>query len=635
MSGLGPVDARELNDYVSGATSGGARVGISYEFRFALNRKPGEKIGSYSDPADAALAASLNQAVQDESKGIFARLTSELLLTRQHVALDVPSLLAAAQSTVPGTDDDPTGNLSYNAIVALKFKTLTPRQWADFRQSLEAGKVHLTTFSVGEVDQLVQKYAAADRPEILLELAQASLRAEQAGGDTFQSTPLFGVAGASDARAVRGYILAQLHDGEPRNVPVSALLLVSDPDAQLRISALDYLARQPGAVAHARVLGALSGNYRGVEIEAAGIAGERKMADAVPALQRLLSASGSNVRSAAAAALRQLGRPAAAPPIPPLPNDARRLAQKLTQRGLADDDLLLNHQLMNINAPLLPALDRTSVEQAIGSETSPESRQPGSLYLREPIPSQFLLAAALKLHDNAAAARIYDAMCDDFDTDELALDDATDKLGWDRLAEGLNEFHLHHDTIALPWLQQVLAMAALARPFSLLSVYLKQSTELSRYLQARGPEDHSPEPAQANRADYARYWIARLRDDDGIHPDPAAEKLREMELAGVPYLIDAVADRTPTRTFSYPRSYLPVRAFIYIGDDALALLDDIAQDYSTSLPVDFHNTSTLAPGYQDRLRAFFAELTSHPGPPSAKRQPPILYPMGRYFWGDD
>ena len=631
-----PLEAPELNDYISGSTGGGARAGIREDFRFAFNRNLGDQLGSYTDPHDAALAASLDQVERNEREGTFARLTSEMVLTRQHIALDVPSLLAAAESSVPAANENPADSLSYNAFVVLNSRPLTPGQWADFRQRLQAGKFQLTSFSVGEVDQLVQKHAPRDRPQILLDMTQASLRTEQAGGDTFQRTPFTGVAWASDARAVRGYIMAQLHNGEPRDIPIAALLLTSDPDADLRISALDYLARQSGAAAHAEVLGALAGNYRGVEIEAAQIAGKQKMADAVPALQRLLGASGSNLRSAAATALKQLGLPApAAPPVPSVPDAARSLAQTLTQRGLGDDDLLFNHQLMNINAQMLPALDRASVEQAIANETGPKSREPGPLFIREPIPSQFLLAAALKLHDDAAAARIYDAICDDFDTDERALDDATDKLGWDRFAEGLNEFHLHHDAAALPWLRQVLAMAGVARPFSLLSVYIKQSTELSRYLQARGPEDTAPEPPQTDRAAYATYWIARLRDDDGIHPDPAAEKLREMELDGVPYLIAAVTDRTPTRTFSYPRSYLPERDFIYVGDDARALLGDIAQDCGSSLPVDFQNRSTLAPGYQDRLRAFFADLTSRPRPPSAKRRPPILYPMGRYFWGDD
>jgi hypothetical protein len=627
----------ELSTYESWGTTGGARAGIGFNFSFGLRQKPDDAMGNFADPNDAALADALKHIWQEEVDGLFARLTSELVLTRHGVHLDVPSLLAAAETRETTTVFNPADTLSYNAFVALLFHPMDGAQWAAFRAKLAAGDYQVTTFSVGEIDKLVQEHAPKDRTQALLDLVKASLRAEQSGRDTFQRTPFTGHSWAGDAGAVREYALAQLKDGVADDIPIATLLLTEDSDAQTRIRALDYLARQPGASSRQIILNALGNFDRSVQAYAAQLASQHKLTAAKPALQALLQSPAPQVRHAAADALKRLGAPVAEPPVPPLTDSARKWAGALWQRGLTDDDIVKDHQLMDINTSLLPAVDRASVDKAIDDETPPIRKQSWPLYAEEPIPAAFLLAAAVRLKDSAAAARIYSAMCEDYENDAAALDAATDQLGWDRFAEGLNEFHEHHDQAALPWLAQVAALAPLAPPFSQLSVYIKQSAELADAIQHRPPAPSLPQPARTDTAAFVRYGLVRLRDDDGVQLDPAAEDIRQVGLPAVPYLLDAVVDRTPTRTFSYWRSYLPQRDFIYVGNDAICILQAIAQDYGADFPVALLNNAREAtPASREKLRAFFARIPpDRPRVPSAGRYRPLLYPSVRYFGGDD
>ncbi len=154
----------------------------------------------------------------------------------------------------------------------------------------------------------------------------------------------------------------------------------------------------------------------------------------------------------------------------------------------------------------------------------------------------------------------------------------------DRFAEGLDQFHTKRDGEAMASLASVIALADLARPYSLLNTYVQQSQELIGYLKSKPPEDTSPEPDKANTAAYLKYWIARLKDSDGTNPSPAGENIRQVGLPALPFLIDSLGDKTLTRNFSYGRSYAPMRNFIYVGDACKNIIGVIARDYDLKLP---------------------------------------------------
>jgi hypothetical protein len=612
----------ELNDYGTWSSAGGARAGIEHFCMLGFA------------PASDTLQHEVMDLINHELDTTFARMTGEYNLAQEGIPLDVPSLLAAAADRTPPAENRPFEGISQNAFMVLRSRPLTPAQLARLRQGFREGKYPLR--GADSACQIFQEQDGADFPGFLADLAAGSLQAERAGGDTFYLTPFTTFdPWASDAGEARRIVLAHLKDGDARYWPVAALLLTSDTVLDHRLGALDYLARQPGPGARQLILDALGNSYRSVQAYAAKIAADQKLPGAEAGLRALLASPSPKVRSTAVLALQKLGITVSAPPEPPVPDSARQIADGLWGHGLDDDDFLKGHVLTNINAPLWPAFDDASLKKAIGSYTSATPHQP-SLPWNHVVPAPFLLAAAFKLHNDEAARTVYGYLCDNDETDDDWSAAAADNLGWDRFAEGLDQFHRGDDAAATASFARVIALADMARPFSLLGIYVKQSRELTDYLKNPPPPAAGREPSPNDTAAYAKYWISRLSECDGSSPSPAGEKLRQLGLTAIPFLLAAAPDRTPTRNFSYGRSYEPARDFVYVGDAALTVLDVIARDYGLDPPRIPQRTVVVTPLLLEKLRAWAAALPADARLlPPEKRPPKLLYPAGRYFWGDD
>jgi hypothetical protein len=612
----------ELNDYGTWSSAGGARAGIEHFCFLGLS------------PGSDKLQDELKDLVNHELETTFARMTSEYNLAQAGISLDVPSLLAAAADTTPPPDNRPFESISQNAFIVLRSRQLAPAQLAQIREGFREGKYPLR--GADSVCQIFQEQDAADFPGFLDDLVSGSLKAEHAGGDTFHLTPFTTFdPWASDAGEARGIVLADLQDNDARYLPVAALLLTSDTVLDHRLGALDYLARQPEPGARALILDALANSFRSVQACAAKITADQKWPGAEAGLRVLLNSPAPKVREAAVLALRELGITANAPPEPPVPDSARQIVDGLWRQGLDDDDFLKAHVLTNINASLWPAFDDATLKKAIDQYTLATPRHP-VLPWDQVVPAPFLLAAAVKLHDDEAARTIYGYLCDHYETDDEWSAAAADNLGWNRFAEGLDQFHRGEDDAAMASFAQVIGLAGIARPFSLLGIYIKQSQELTAYLKNRPPLTAGPEPSAKDTSAYAKYWIARLSECDGSRPSPAGEKLRQIGLPAIPFLLAAAADRTPTRNFSYWRSYEPSRDLVYVGDAALTVLYVIAQDYGLDPPRFPSRYVSVTPPLLEKLRAWAAAIPADARLlPPEKRPPKLLYPAGRYYWGDD
>ena len=607
--------------YYQWASIGGLRAGISRELSINVYQK------SSDDDVLAPLVDAIRDAEQAEWDGTCAHLTSEYLLSKKGIALDTPSLLDAVEN--------PDAATGANALTALQFRALAPEQMARLRQSFHDGKMPVGNGQL--LIQMVDKQDHANLPAFLDDVIAVSLASEQAGKDTFQRTPFFNEAWASDARSLRrDMIPLDFKDGDPAYLDPAGKILAADTALDNRLKALDYVSKQSGDAAHQLLIDALQNSFRSVQANAAEIIGEQKLLSAADALRPLLDSSSSKVRTAAAKALGQLGTPVPSPlPVPPLPDSARQIAAALWQHGLNDEDFLVIHALPWPNAAFMPSLDADTLKIAAKAYVSPGDKFEVPWAHKTP-PGPFLLAAAIKFKQDDLAQQIYGRICDKYETDDEALASGMDALGWDRFSVALNEFHFKNDQAAVLQFPQVIAFSDVAKPFTLLSIYIRQSTELLHYLQTKPPEKETPVPDQADTAAYVNYWIGQLKDCDGEHPSEAGENIRALGLKAVPMLIDAIPDKTPTRNFSYGRSYLPQRDLVYVGNAAKTIIFVIGQDYDLKAP-GFQQFDNSTPAeLQEKLRAWLKTIPAD-AKPLAQEKPDrdLMFPAGRYFWGDD
>ncbi len=638
----------DWTDYYGWASTGGDRAGITSELAIAIHRKsasenshadsmnekqislPGRTInfvggGRATDPRMDLSEVILN-AEQKEMDTTFAQLTSEYLLSKKGFALDTPSLLDAAENRDAGIGKD--------ALTALRFRALSPDQLARLRQSFHDGKIPVGNAWIGI--QIIEEKDHSDLPAFLSDLVTISLETEQAGEDTFQRTPFFGEPWSSDARTVRLSVLGALQDGDPADLDPAGKILAADTALENRIQALAYVSTQPGAAAQKLLIGPLQNSFRSIQVEAAQECGQQKIMSAVDGLRLLLGSSSAKVRTAAAQALGQLGQAVPNPvPVPPLPDSARAIAAALWAHGLNDEDFLVVHALPWPDAALMPSLDANTLKITVKAYVFPKDKFEFPWAHTTP-PGPFLLAAAIKFKQDDLARQIYGRMCDQFESDDEAQAAGMSALGWDRFSVALNEFHSRNDQAAASQFPQVIAFSDVARPFTLLSIYVKQSTELLHYLQTKLPEKETPEPAPSDTADYVNYWIGRLKDCDGEHPSEAGEKIRALGLRAMPMLIDAITDKTPTRNFSYGRSYLPQRDLVYVGDAAKNIIFVIGHDYGLKPPGFQQGDNFAQAELQEKLRAWLKTIPADATPlPPGKRERRLLHPAGEYDWGDD
>src|SRR5262249_22562239 len=148
----------------------------------------------------------------------------------------------------------------------------------------------------------------------------------------------------------------------------------------------------------------------------------------------------------------------------------------------------------------------------------------------------------------------------------------------------LDAFHRGNDAVSQRYLATVIALSDIAQPRSFLSLYVDQSNELLNYLRTKEPDKVLPAPKTDDVEVRAKYWIAQLKYCDGSSPSAAGEELRQIGLAAIPFLIDALSDTTLVRTFRYARSCIPLRTFSRVGDAAKTIIGVIARDYGLTPP---------------------------------------------------
>ena len=606
--------------YYRWASFGGDRAGITQDLSVSVFHT------SDDDEVDSLLFQAIQNAEQKEMEGSLAHLTSEYLLSKKGIALDTPALLEAAENSNASTGSD--------ALTALQFRVLTRDQVVRLQQAFHDGKIPVGDGQL--LIQIVDKQDHSDLPAFLDDVIAVSLASEQVGTDTFQRTPFFNEAWASDARSLRrDMIPLDFKDGDPAYLDPAGKILVDDTALENRLHALDYVSRQTGDAAQKLLIGALQNSFRSVQVNAAEIIGEQKLLAGADALRSLLDSSSSKVRMAAAKALGQLGKPVPNPvPTPPMPDSARQIATALWQHGLKDEDFLIIHALPWPNAAYMPELDGDTLKIAAKAYISPKDEFEVPWAHKTP-PGPFLFAAAIKFKEDELARQIYGRMCDKYETDDEALADGMSDLGWDRFSVALNEFHFKNDEAAAAQFPQVIAFSDVARPFTLLSIYIKQSTELLHYLQTKPPEKETPVPAPSETSAYVNYWIGQLKDCDGEHPSEAEENIRALGLKAVPMLIDAITDKTPTRNFTYARSYLPQRKLVYVGDVAKNIIFDIGQDYGLKSPGFQQGGNFTQAELQEKLRTWLKAIPADAKPLPEKLDTDMMFPAGRYYWGDD
>jgi len=616
--GAAPPDS----DWISlngGHTSSGS---FSFGHGFFTSQAISVYQKSDDDTANAPLRDSVSRAINDPS---YLAIVGEYELSERHVALDNDALLAALETR--------KWILSMDVFLVLPYRTLTPKQLAWLRQGLVEEKF-LLEYTASALD-LIQKQDPASWEKARGDLIRLAFKAENTQTSIWESGPLPGSPWTTPRR-IRGHVLKLLRDGEPADLEIAGALLSSDTGTDNRLTALDYIARQKGDPARKLLLGALENSHRSVQAKAAALVGEGKMTDGADGLHRLLGSSSLNVRTAANAALIQLGLPATdVTPLPPLPDSARQMAATLGQRGFNDGDILQSHLLpFDEKTTPLPKIDAAWIKK----ETAKYEAATVSPYYYTrwmTIPGQFLLATALKLKDEETARLLYAKLCDSFETDDIALACATETLVWNRFSVGLDHFHKKEDSAAQVSFEKVLQFSDQARPGTFLGEYVRQSQELLGYLKAKTPEPPSLPPDKSNAAAWSRYWIARLKDCDGDRPSPEGENIRQAGLAALPSLIDALSDQTPTRNRTYWRHYLPTRGIVHIGDAAKDIIRVIAGDYGLKPPA-LEGTEETPAKRQATLRKWLATVPPGSRPVAVeKRERKLDYPVGRYEWGED
>ncbi len=573
------------SNYYHWQSFGGGRAGIGH----SLSINPARPGGARSDHP---LRIDVHQVVKHSLQTTFERLTSEYLVSKQGVALDNKSLLDEAEKL--------NSSVTKQALTILSFRELNDaeltrirRGFRDKRYSLDLGYTAL---------QLMQKKDQEHLPEFYADLVRITIDLELRGGDTFTRTPFFGQSRASTGRGVRSAVVDNIRKlKEDRFLSVARTILSEDPATQNRRTMLEYLSELKSEDAQSLMIAALANEFRSVQRRAAEIAGEQKVKKAVSQLETLMNSPSSITRIKAAEALEKLN--ALNEPPPPreggVPASGRRIAKTLWEVGLSDADIMKISEL------------RGGVEWKMTEVTVDTIRHRAGLFPKQDdVARPFLLAAALKLEESRLAQDIYEAMCNYTESDTAVLDRAVTDLAWQRMLTGFDHFQRKQDKAALPMFEAVLSTKKRAKPHSRLASYVAQSETLVPEIKARLKTKKADAPDEDDRDAYINFWIAQIKDINGVQPGQpatpsiweeecrwsdipqppfASDRLRSIGKTALPSLVEVMDDQTPTRTVGYWRDFNPTRYLVTVGTAAQRVFYRICKDHGLDPPKSLTN----------------------------------------------
>ena len=640
----------EFFTYDSIGSFGASMAGISPQYEMIMDvsadglRKT--IFGSDDNPPDPSAL------IYKDLDSTFYLLAGKYLLKKKGVKTDFPSLLKALESADPDIYYSAFGELRHHTFSAQELQSL-PKTPERFNEPLRV---------MSGVTSLIKDKDNSHLPEAYLRFVRFTLLADKEG--IGEHNPPSTWEGWTSGEARKGRWMTSLEilaSGEERFAETEALILREDPGADGRRKALDYFAKLSSPRATNEIIGALRNPKRSVQAKAAEILGQKKITDARKELERLLTSPSSNVRKSAIAALVNMGfPPGTSTPARTLSDSAKHIASVLWTNGLDEEEIVrICAQPSKFPVSRLPSDPPpeksqfpagVDIEEIHGTDSGGNATRFRNVSLTDPwrmtkldresvqrrslqyvagfgvdhITSNFtdgldptgpfLLAGALKEKDLESAERVYERMCDEFETDEDILDRGLTGLAWEQFQAPLYHYWMKNDAKALSLFERVIHLKRYAKPWSLLEDYVKESAALSAEIERRQREKISPAPPLADKAAYVDYWIGRIKEINGVEDDHgdassypvmwyeqlrrmyngapsrflpkppfATDKLREAGLPALPRLFDALEDKTPTRTVKCGSYFYPVRD-ASVGDAAREIVQVICDDYGLIRP---------------------------------------------------
>lgn len=612
------------------SSSGGKRAGMSHNFAVAVFNE--------GENGSTPLADEVRRVMEDELQGTFAKLTSELVVKRSGNEIKPRSLLALLENGKP--------EIRSSAMKALQFQTLTADQLERIRQLAAVGK--LNPDLVWETLELVSQQDDAHLPEVMASLLTHAITAEVYGTDTFSDSPFFRESGISEARATRESLLGRIEqDSRLRFAGLLLTFAKSDPFTDNRIRALELFGEKYPSEAALLFPDLLADPNRSIQIFAADWLGKKQDKSVVEPLRKLLRSCSSRVRKSALEALRRMGLDAQDPGRQPLTPEGYYLIEMMERYGARDEDLLEvalhfdnngsvrdkelakrwesdNWKMEEVSAE---AVRELSARYAAGVRASYVYGRIGAI-------GPLLLVAASRLEQVDLCELIYERICDEFSTDAEALEQGLTGIAWLRFTQGLDYFQNKKDADALEMFRAAATFDKVARPYSVLSHCSGTSIDLIPDVESRLAAKVETEPAFEDREKYIRYWIARIREINGVMPGQpakpdiwsdseisilpfASNKLREVGVDALPALIEVFGDKRPTRSVGYWRDFYPSRYVVSVGDAAQEIFAVICIDYGLSRPERTREKHPALEDWQAELRGWLKDV-----PKDARRLSP-------------
>ncbi len=611
------------------------------------------------------------------------------------VPADVDGKLATAETLsgarpvgliVPPTQDDLLSlydqTLTSQIFRSLRGEKLTPAQLARIRAAVLAR--HYPLESLRALAGLLREQDQEHWPEMLLALLQSPLREPQAP-DVFPLSAMDGLSLASSGEMRLEEIASKdfgRKDPDPRLVPAARHALRSVflpvpgvatlPETLIRDSAMRYLSVVDTPESRTLLLELLDSPWRSVAGAAATLAGQRRMKEAAPGLHRLAASPSPQIRAVAMEALHALGEPAPAYIEPP---ETMAAANKMgsTLRTLGLTDAMILHVLAGTSGaistayrlypgkqrpdPFVALTDSWRIQELDAASVRKRAAQYHDGYNRaiqesgihflpyHDMTGPFLLAAAVAVNDPVIVRQVYADICDEFESDDDALQAGINYVARPIFSAGLDDFFLLDEVALAQDLRRLEMFAPYAPPGSELALLVRKGRKLATTNAQRiaHPPPTGPEPAETPGR--IAHWIARLPEMHGAaypgwlwrEPPPqlsfskveadqgidARDFLRGLGRAALPALVEAVGDATPTRVkddpngsamvrmgAAWPDASVPAR-WVSVGEVAQAIIAKICED--ASLPAPAFRISNLDPPFQTRER-FRAWLKTLPPP---------------------
>lgn len=412
----------------------------------------------------------------------------------------------------------------------LPMRTLTGKQLEKLKSGYIQGKYPVDTDDFGLIMQLLKKQDWGKFPDFCMEMTKASLRMEKEGADVLERTPIFNMPWVNATQAVRMGVIFY-GQGDERIIPAAELILESDTVLANRLAGLDYMAKLPEEKRNPRIAAALENSFLGVQAKAAEICGTQRVSGVEKPLEALLLSPNTKVRLAAREAVTKLGlQGVEMNPVRPLPAAVGRIADALWSAGLTEKDVIdvcAKPEVQNFD-PILPqpvalpipegvelventapdkngkpvktgdytltltdswrmsAMDAASVKKRAAQFIVGIREEYNWHYIERTGP--FLIAAAVKSGDPQTAQAVYEALCDNFQTDDEIIYQGVQGIAFNRIEAVFDLFQKQKDDEAWKATAPVLAFAKQTRPHTLLWEYVKQAKAVKADIERRKKE---------------------------------------------------------------------------------------------------------------------------------------------------